>query len=246
MLGGREIDFGVVDKRLNGACKICAVDEVPWAPHFMLHVTVHNELVQAEYRPVVVKAGPTLPWAAYAAAEATLEWLPSAEQITGTSAKLSEQFATWARQAENYLLATEIESVPRGRGCFLAVEFQPRVNAQVRTQVWKCPSVGFWTVMQRWCDFLFGVIDRGRWSKQASDLFVQVVAKAPLVSAHWCEHDGGFSLLGLQFVARSMWQITSFVRAKVLVQLSAIVGVAQKRALRMKRKDFGNGPVMRS
>ena len=52
--------------------------------------------------PVVVKAGPTLPWAAYAATEVTLEWLPSAEEITGTSADLSEQFATWARQAENY------------------------------------------------------------------------------------------------------------------------------------------------
>ena len=72
--------------------------------------------------------------------------------------------------------------------------------------------------MQRWCAFLFffGAIDRGRWSKQASDLFVQVVAKVPLMSAHWCEHDGSFSLLGLQFVARSMWQISSFVRAKVL------------------------------
>ena len=130
------------------------------------------------------------------------------------------------------LLATEIESVPRGRGCFLAVEFQPMVSAQVRTQVWKCPSVGFWIVMQRWCAFLFGAIDRGRWSKQASDLFVQVVAKVPLMSAHWCEHDGSFSLLGLQFVARSMWQISSFVRAKVLVQLSAIVGVVQKRAIK--------------
>ena len=106
--GGREIHFGVVDKRLSGACKICAVDEVPWAPHLTLQVTVHNELAQAEvptltrYRPVVVKAGPTLPWAAYAATEVTLERLPSAEEITGTSADLSEQFATWARQAENY------------------------------------------------------------------------------------------------------------------------------------------------
>ena len=129
------------------------------------------------------------------------------------------------------LLATEIESVPRGRGCFLAVEFQPMVSAQVRTQVWKCPSVGFWMVMQRWCAFLFGAIDRGRWSKQASDLF-----KVPLMSAHWCEHDGSFSLLGLQFVARSMWQISSFVGAKVLVQLSAIVGVVQKRAIKDEKE----------
>ena len=73
----------------------------------------------------------------------TLEWLPSAEEITGTSADLSEQIALGLGKLKTTLLATEIESVPRGRGCFLAVEFQPMVSAQVRTQVWKCPSVGF-------------------------------------------------------------------------------------------------------
>ena len=54
--GGREIHFGVVDKRLNGACKICAVDEVPWAPHLTLQVTAHNELAQAEVPTLMQKS----------------------------------------------------------------------------------------------------------------------------------------------------------------------------------------------
>ena len=184
LLGGREIDFAITDNRLHGSCRIEA------------------ERNSRGHHISCCRCG--CPWSLgnplYSAREVDVEWLPSVDQPSCSSSELSREFASWARQAESYLQATQVEPAQTGRGCYLTFKQKPKVSVTTKGQVWKDSRVGFWIILARWCSYLNSAHANDRWTGQAAEVFDRIVGMAPLMTANWLPREGRFDDSSLQAV----------------------------------------------
>ncbi|OLP81585.1 hypothetical protein AK812_SmicGene37862 [Symbiodinium microadriaticum] len=246
LLGGREIDFAILDNRLHGSCRVEAEKEVPWSPHFLLQVNVSMEFGQqllpslTRYKPIVRFQGPTLPWSAYAAREVDVEWLPGVDQPPCCSCELSREFASWAKQAESYLQATQPEPAQTGRGCNLKFTQKPKVSVATKGQVWKDSTVGFWMILARWCGYLNAALAKDQWSGQAAEVFDRVVGMVPLMTVRWLPHDGRFPASSLQAVVYNWLSASPQLRQDAHEQIEAIAKAAQQQSLKDERESIRN------
>ena len=223
---GSTLDYFMVSSQLVGVIFLQVLHEVPFRPHYAVFLEISATLMQTPVPQLTsvlrtVPCGPRMPWDSFREDNPSFQALVEYPQ-TCAQLLLDMGYAKWVKQAEAWLMSTAVGEVELGRGWFLQIKFQPRVEQRPPQQAWQQASLNFWSVVSRLVNDTLRLQHRDQPLLLGHSLR-RLVERTHVMAQHWQEgFRRSFSLLGLQYALRMLLQLGEGTQMVVLRELQHI------------------------